>query len=229
MFISKSMTRKVVTVKADASVLSARELMAANRIRHLPVIDEEDRLIGMVSDRDVRGAMPREVYRAVGEGKAVPDFDAGTVGDIMTRNPVSISPTNTIEDALLRIQDVRVGAFPVVDNEGRLVGILSIRDLMRAFISVLGIQEPGTLLGVLVEEKVGQIKKIIDIITEENISFGSILVSRYWEENMRAVFPYLLTNNVRNVKKRLEKEGFRMLNPMEWTIDQIPRYDPKPH
>jgi acetoin utilization protein AcuB len=109
------------------------------------------------------------------------------------------------------------------------VGILSIRDLMRAFISVLGIQEPGTLLGVLVEEKVGQIKKIIDIITEENISFGSILVSRYWEENMRAVFPYLLTNNVRNVKKRLEKEGFRMLNPMEWTIDQIPRYDPKPH
>ena len=53
------------------------------------------------------------------------------------------------------------------------------------------IGEPGTLLCILVEEKVGQMKKIVDAVTEENISFGSILVARYWEEGKRAVFPYL--------------------------------------
>ena len=55
----------------------------------------------------------------------------------------------------------------------------------------LGIGEPGTLLCIITEEKVGQMKKIVDIITEQNISMGSVLVARYWEENKRAVFPYL--------------------------------------
>jgi acetoin utilization protein AcuB len=68
--------------------------------------------------------------------------------------------------------------------------------LLRAFINVLGIGEPGTLLGILLEEKVGQLKKIVDAITEENISFGSVLVARYWDEDKRAVFPYLLSRPV---------------------------------
>lgn len=225
MFISKSMAQNVVTVREETSVLKARELMVVNRIRHLPVIDNDDRLIGMVSDRDIRSALPRKIYNDVAEGRPVDGGESVNTGEIMTRNPVSISPYNTIEDALLRIQDVRVGAFPVVDDHGKLLGILSVRDLLRAFINVLGIEEPGTLLGILVEEKVGQMKRIVDTVTEENISFGSILVSRHWEDNMRAVFAYLLTNNVRTVKKKLEAQGFRLLDPMEWTMDRIPRHE----
>ncbi len=227
MFISKSMTQTVVTVGEETDVLKARELMVAHRIRHLPVIDDDDRLIGMVSDRDIRSVLPRSAYQAAAEGAPITAEKPIPVSEIMTRNPVSISPHNTIEDALLRIQDIRVGAFPVVDDQGKLVGVLSVRDLLRAFIAVLGIEEPGTLLGILVEEKIGQMKKIVDTITEENISFGSILVGRYWEEDKRAVFAYLLTNNVRNVKKKLEAQGFKLLNPMEWTMDQIPRHEPK--
>ena len=73
------------------------------------------------------------------------------------------------------------------------------------------------------EEKVGQMKKIVDAITEENISFGSILVARYWDEGKRAVFPYLLTQNIGPVKRKLEKMGFELLNPMEWYLDQLPK------
>jgi acetoin utilization protein AcuB len=113
----------------------------------------------------------------------------------------------------------------VVDEQGILKGILSTRDLMRAFINVLGIGEPGTLLCILAEEKIGQMKKIVDAVTEENISFGSILVARYWEEGKRAVFPYLLTLNVTHVKKKLEKLGFTLLDPMEWYLDQLPKND----
>jgi acetoin utilization protein AcuB len=140
----------------------------------------------------------------------------------MTQNPITISPTYTLQDALLMIQDARVGALPVVDENGILSGIISVRDLLRAFINVLGIGEPGTLLCILAEEKVGQLKQIVDAITEENISFGSVLVARYWQKDKRAVFPYLLTQNVAHVKEKLVKMGFSVLDPMEWYLDQLP-------
>jgi acetoin utilization protein AcuB len=141
----------------------------------------------------------------------------------MTKDPISISPTYTIQDALLLIQNSNVGALPVVDDDRQLKGIISVRDLLRAFINVLGIGEPGTLLCILVEEKVGQLKRIVDAITEENISFGSVLVARYWDKNKRAVFIYLLTQNIGHVKKKLENLGFTLLDPMEWYLDQLPK------
>ena len=121
-----------------------------------------------------------------------------------------------------------VGALPVVDDDRRLTGIISVRDLLRAFINVLGIGEPGTLLCILVEEKVGQLKKIVDAVTEENISFGSVLVARYWDENKRAVFIYLLTLNVAHIKKKLQDMGLTLLDPMEWYLDQLPKNETSP-
>jgi acetoin utilization protein AcuB len=134
---------------------------------------------------------------------------------------------DTLQDALLLMQKTLVGALPVVDEKDKLKGIISVRDLLRAFINVLGIGQPGTLLCILVEEKLGQLKKIVDIITEEKISFGSVLVARYWEEGKRAVFPYLLTNNVVNVKKKLKEKGYTLLEPMEWYMDQLPKAEIK--
>jgi acetoin utilization protein AcuB len=156
-------------------------------------------------------------------GKAAEAIPALQVKDIMTKNPATISLSYTIQDALLLIQKLRVGALPVVDEQGQLKGIISVRDLLRAFINVLGIGEPGTLLCILVEEKVGQLKKIVDAITEENVSFGSVLVARYWDEHKRAVFPYLLTQNVAHIKRKLEKMDFELLDPMEWYLDQLPK------
>lgn len=73
------------------------------------------------------------------------------------------------------------------------------------------------------EEKIGRLKKIVDAITEEHISFGSVLVARHWEPNKRAVFTYLLTNNVMRVKKKLKSLGYTLLDPMEWYLDQLPK------
>ncbi len=225
MFISKSMTAKVITTHPQATLLEARELLKTHRIRHLPVLGDDGRLVGIITDRDIRSALPAAFYREDAEAPDPACFTESTVGDTMTRNPTTISPHDTIEDALLQIQTMRVGAFPVVDDDGYLKGIISVRDLLRAFINVLGIEEPGTLLGILVEEKVGQLKKIVDTITEENIPFGSILVSRHWEKGMRAVFPYLLTNSVSRVKRKLTEQGFELLDPMEWAMDRLPQHD----
>ena len=226
MFVSRSMTRKVITVDQEASILDAQELMAQNKIRHLPIIEADQKLIGIVTDRDIRSALPYRYFDAPDSERE--KIRALKVKDIMTRDPISISPAYTIQDALLLIQNSKVGALPVVDDSHCLKGIISVRDLLRAFINVLGIGEPGTLLCILVEEKVGQLKRIVDAITEENISLGSVLVARYWDKNKRAVFTYLLTQNVAHVKKKLQDMGLTLLDPMEWYLDQLPKNEASP-
>ena len=223
MFVTRSMTRKVITIGPEADIFEAQNLMSRNRIRHLPVVDDDNKLIGIVTDRDIRSALPYDLFKDPTHASAKNQIAQLKIKDIMSSEPRTISLEYTIQDALLIIQELRVGALPVVDKKGKLKGILSVRDLLRAFINVLGIGEPGTLLCILVEEKIGQLKRIVDIITEENISFGSILVARYWEENKRAVFPYLLTNNVIRIKKRLQEAGYTLLDPMEWYLDKLPQ------
>jgi acetoin utilization protein AcuB len=225
MFVSRSMTQKVITTGPEADVFDAYEKMTQNRIRHLPVIDADGRLIGIVTDRDIRSALPYSMIKdpiRTAEAEKIKNLK---VMDIMTADPKTIGPHHTIQDALVLIQDLRVGALPVVDKEGKLKGILSVRDLLRAFINVLGIGQPGTLLCILVEEKVGQMKKIVDAITEEGISFGSVLVARYFEKDKRAVFPYLLTQNVARVKRKLKEMGYTLVDPMEWYLDELPKYE----
>lgn len=223
MFVSQSMTSKVVTVTRDMPIRQAYEVMNKNKIRHLPVIDDDNRLLGIITDRDIRSALPSKFAQGVYDEQEERKFRELQVAEVMTAKPVTISPTDTLQDALLLIQATKVGAFPVVDQENRLKGIISVRDLLRAFINVLGIGQPGTLLGIVVEEKVGQLKRIVDCITEENISFGSVLVARTWDKNKRAVFPYLLTNNVIRVKKKLKEMGFTLLDPMQFYLDQLPK------
>jgi acetoin utilization protein AcuB len=222
MFVSKSMTRKVLTADKEESIFAAQERMKKAGIRHLPVVDGQGVLIGIVTDRDLRSAMPYSLFKNPCDEAERAKLADMRIEEIMSANPVTLNPTHTIQDALLMVQEHKVGAFPVVDEKGRLKGILSVRDLLRAFVNVLGIGQPGTLMGILVEEKVGQLKRIVDAITEEGISLGSVLVAPYWEEDKRAVFPYLLTNHVARVKKKLTGLGFTLIDPMEWYLDQLP-------
>ncbi len=223
MFVSRSMTAKVITIDKETSIYEAQDIMTENNIRHLPVVEADNTLVGIVTDRDIRSALPPRFAKGLGSADDRRKYDDLKVKEIMSINPITISPTDTIQDALVLIQRHKVGAFPVVDEKGCLMGIISVRDLLRTFINVLGIGEPGTLLCIIVEEKVGQLKKIVDAVTEENISFGSVLVARYWEEGKRAVFPYLLTNNVARVKKKIRDLGFTILDPMQWYLDQLPK------
>jgi acetoin utilization protein AcuB len=216
MFISKVMTKNVVTIDKDADISQAQDKMSKHRFRHLPVVDENNRLIGIVTDRDIRSVLPSSYLDEEERRKEWNRFSKHNVNDIMTHNPATLSPLDTIQDALLLLHKKQFGALPVVVEQHKLIGIISVRDLLREFINVLGLETPGTLLCIIVEEKIGQMKKIVDAISEENISFGSILVSRYWEEDKRAVFPYLLTQNIGQLKMKLKNMGFSLLDPMEW-------------
>ena len=220
MFVCERMAKNLVTASPGTSLREARKLMLDYKIRHLPVVNGNGLLVGIVSDRDMRSAMPSSLLGREEYEKALERVLDYTVDDIMTEDPLTISIYYTIQDTLLVMRQKRVGALPVIDENGYLKGILSTRDLLSSFVNVMGIGEPGTLLCILANEQQGQLKKIIDIVTDEKISLGSVLVSRTWDVNKKAIFPYLLTNNVANVKRRLLEAGFQLFDPMQWYLDQ---------
>ena len=223
MFVIERMATDLITIGPDLTIGEAKKIMSENSIRHLPVIDDKGLLIGIVTDRDMRDAMPSTLKKKADYEKTLETIKNYKIQDIMTRDLLTIYPYYTIQETLLVIQKKKVGALPVVDEEGRLKGILSTRDLLTAFVNVMGIDEPGSLLCILVEDKRGQMKKVIDIITEENISLGSVLTAKSWSEDKRAIFPYLHTNNVINVKKKLLDIGCELIDPMKWYLDHSPQ------
>ena len=225
MFVSTTMVKDLITVNPETKLADAKSLMEENGIRHLPVIDAGGKLVGIVSDRDMRDAQPSSLLSEEDYNRTFAKVMSHTVAEIMTKDPLTISVFYTLQDTLLVMQQRKVGALPVIDEDGVLKGIMSTRDLLKAFVNVMGIGEPGTLLCILVKEKPGQMKKIVDIITEENVSLGSVMVAKSWDEENRAVFPYLMTNNVAGIKQKLIDQGFELFDPMKWYLEQLPHRD----
>ena len=223
MFVTEMMKTDLVAVNPETKLSEARSLMLEGNFRHLPVVDAEGKLVGIVTDRDMRDAHPSSLLDEESYQKTLDKVMQHTISEIMTAEPITVAPYYTLQDTLLIIGKKKVGALPVVDEEGHLKGIMSTRDLLRAFVNIMGIEEPGTLLCILVNEEPGQLKKIVDIAYEENVSLGSVLVARDWDTDKRAIFPYLLTNNVMSIKKKLLALGFELLDPMQWYLDQSPK------
>ena len=221
MFVFEKMKTDLISVRPETTLAEAKALMQDNNFRHLPVVDDNDKLVGIITDRDMRDAHPSSLLTEEAYQRTLAEVMQHPVEKIMTRDPITISPYYTLQDTLLVIGQKKVGALPVVDEEGHLKGIMSTRDLLRAFVNIMGINEPGTLLCILVTEKTGQLKRIVDIVTEENVSMGSVLVARDWAQEKRAIVPYLLTNNVMAIKKKLLEQGFELLDPMKWYLDQL--------
>lgn len=124
------MTTAPIVVAPDNSLRDAVRRMVDEDVRHLPVVDAANQLVGMLSDRDVRAAVGNPEEWAEGE-----DSDEGdelTVGSVMTKDPVAITADTPIEDLVETLVAGRFGALPVVDERDRLVGILSYIDVLRA-------------------------------------------------------------------------------------------------
>jgi hypothetical protein len=140
----------------------------------------------------------------------------------MTTNPHTISEGVTFQDALLQFQRFNVGAFPVIDEEKKVVGIISYRDMLRMFISFLGVGQPGVFIAVTTGNDPVLIQKLIDRICAKNIPIASMLVIRPWAEDQTAIYMYLLTKNLSAVRNMIEEMGgYTMLNPLKWFLRQF--------
>ena len=128
MFVSQSMTSRVITSCPEDDIFDAKEKMDMYHIRHMPVIDSNHIIVGIVTDRDIRSALPSQLLQYLGNREERSALSEYKVQDIMTQNPLTISPNQTIQDALLLIQKNLIGALPVVDENNVLKGISRIHD-----------------------------------------------------------------------------------------------------
>lgn len=124
MRVAELMTRTVVTIRGDTTATTAWALMKVRRVRHLPVVDDRGRVVGIVSDRD----LTRSPFTPTRAGQPVPT--GLLVERIMTAVVISVRPDDDVAEAARLMCEHKIGALPVVDH-GRLVGILSEVDLLR--------------------------------------------------------------------------------------------------
>jgi acetoin utilization protein AcuB len=134
MKVSKFMTTKLIIATPEMSVKDAFLVMRTHRVRHLPVV-EEDQLVGIISDRDLR--RPKWVDALDDWTSYYQINDETTVKDVMTRNPEVIRTYDRVRKAVKVLREQRYGAIPVVNKKGELSGILSAHDLLGALEELL--------------------------------------------------------------------------------------------
>ena len=168
------MTTDVVSVGPDTSLLKVGKLMKDHHIRLIPVVDDNGQVVGIISDRDVRDASPSkattldmyEMHYLLAELKAK---------NIMTAKPITVKPTDTVEQAALIMLDNKVGGLPVVDDNGKLVGIISDHDVFKALVDITGARMGGLQFAIELPDQPGTARPLFDLLRAHNARLLSVL------------------------------------------------------
>jgi len=136
--VKEWMSGDPVSVSPDTSALEALERMQNRCIRHLPVLDGAKRVLGVLSIDDLRAALPFDVsLRTPASNAQAESAREWCVGDLMTHAPVTLREGDPLAAAAEKMAERRIGCLPIVDPNGRLVGLLSETDLLHALASLL--------------------------------------------------------------------------------------------
>jgi CBS domain-containing protein len=125
------MTATPAIVTADTELFDAVALMSGRHVRHLPVVDRQHHVVGMLSDRDVRNVIG-DPHNLLDDADAREKLRATSVGDVMSKEVVTVSADAPVTSAIAHLVHERMGALPVVDEAGRLVGVVSYIDVIAA-------------------------------------------------------------------------------------------------
>ncbi len=167
------MTRDPIRVAPADTLADALRLTREHRIRHLPVV-EGGELVGIVSDRDIRLAMPSPLTVADDDRAAF--LQRTPVSAIMTREVISAGPLDTVEDAAKLFRRHRVGSLPVVDAAGGLLGILTETDILHVFAELLDGGQPSSRLEIVLPDRPGELARAVGILGERRLNLSSVLV-----------------------------------------------------
>ncbi|EPR41241.1 CBS domain containing membrane protein [Desulfovibrio sp. X2] len=173
MRVKSWMTKDVITVSPEESMMKASKLMKDHDVRRLPVVDDKGLLLGIVSDRDIKEASPskattldvHELYYLLSEIK---------VKDIMTKPAIALHVEDTVEKATVIMNDRRVGGLPVVDDANKVVGIITESDIFRVYIDITRVRDGGVQMGFKLPRTPGALKPIMQEITDHGANLLSI-------------------------------------------------------
>ncbi|MDR1660544.1 MAG: CBS and ACT domain-containing protein [Desulfovibrio sp.] len=218
MLVQNWMTSGVISVRPDTSLLKAGKLMRDNRIRRLPVVNENNSVIGIISDRDVRDASPSkattldmyELHYLLAEIRA---------RDVMTPGPITILGTETVEKAAMTMMDNNIGGLPVIGEGNGLVGIITGYDVLKALIGITGVRNGGIQIGVEIPNRKGSLRPVFDLLTSLGARILSILSANV-DENTRQVFLRIRDLDSRDDEAALIEAVRRQARLLYWTRNE---------
>jgi acetoin utilization protein AcuB len=201
MKVKKRMAKKVVIIRKDASVSDAISLMKKHSIRHLPVI-EEGELVGWVTEGDIRQAYLASLIEQV------------SIGDIMIKDPLTISPEANLEEAAELLFRHGIGGLPVVDNN-KVVGVITVADIMAAFIEVMGILQESSRIDVILGGKAHAFENVSKIIRDHGSEIISVGMSGHQDRTRRVYYLRLAKCAVDPIAKEIQKAGYKVVSVTE--------------
>ena len=210
MNVAKRMKRNPVFVDEGDSMKKAMDLLKEHQIRHLPVLKDGERLVGILSEQDIKQASPspataleiREIYYLLDKIK---------VKQIMTRRPYTISSRAPIEEAALIIREKKIGCLPVVDD-GKLVGILTETDIIDSFIEAMGVNGPGYRLELVLQNRPGKLLELLKLLKDFEANVVSVATAAHDDPDKIINILRIEARNYKLVKAAIKKSGFELLS-----------------
>lgn len=176
MLVRDWMTVNVISLGVNSSIMDAAEILREKNIRQFPVIDRDGKLVGIVSDRDIRDAMPSKFI----PGDAVAERGGGlytlTAGDVMTMDPITTTSDAAINDVAELLVKHKIGGLPVVDG-GEMKGIITQADVLRFLCATSGSMRSGTQLAVQLESRPGPLADLLKEVREMGLIFTNVFTA----------------------------------------------------
>lgn len=205
MDVQNYMTSEVVTVPEDMKVLEALDIMKEHNFHRLPVV-RDGRMVGLVTEEIVQENSPSTATSlSIHEMNYL--LTKTTVGDIMQTKVTTIGAADLLEEAAEKMLEEEVGVLPVVEDKDKIIGIITDKDLFRAFIDVMGYNNKGSRIVIdIPEDHPGILEDITNILAEAKVSINQIAV--YRNEAVTQIVLQMDSSNTSEIKEVLMREGY---------------------
>jgi acetoin utilization protein AcuB len=202
MLVGKRMTRNPKTVSPDDPLSLAAGILREHRFHHLPVV-EGDRLVGILSDTDLRNASFAAIPAEGGGGQP----GDRPVREAMRTEVWSVTPEDSVEDALLILTREKFGALPVLSGD-RLVGIITRADLLNAFVDLLDVNEVCFCVDVTFPRNMARFEELIDTFAAMGVEVRSVLIAPQGEVGALNAHLRVATIDGPAVRRAIRERGF---------------------
>ncbi|MBU8905211.1 acetoin utilization AcuB family protein [Desertibacillus haloalkaliphilus] len=207
MIIEEIMHTDVVTLTEDATIKTAIKMLEENRIRHIPVIDENNHLIGIVTDRDIRDAKPSIFHSDEHKEDLLKP-----ISTIMERDVFTAHPLDFVEEVSAIFYEHNIGCLPIVEDD-KLIGIITETDIFHTLVKLMGAHQPSSHIEVQVENITGKLSEIAAIFKKRKVNITSVLVYPCKDIQYKTLVFRVQTMDPRAIIADIEKEGYKVLWP----------------
>jgi acetoin utilization protein AcuB len=170
MIVEEIMKTDVAYLLSTDSLSKAILLMTSKKIRHVPIVNEQLNVVGVITDWDIKDVTPSIFH--VNEN--IDDLEK-PISTIMKQNVITGHPLDFVEEIAALFYEHRISCLPIVLDK-RLVGIITETDLLHTLVELTGAHQPGSQIEVRVPNIAGELLEIASIIKKHNANIQSVLV-----------------------------------------------------